>query len=230
MTAVEEMDFGVYDKLLLGGDLVYESTRSQATLKYLDHIFDLSNPDVLWTLGNHDYKNHPEWIPEVTNRPKVYSYQDRGIAYWVMDSQENNGNTSPAQKEILHNADQLIGTDISHLIVLHHKLLWMRDEGALEAKADSVANGGKGTCFYCLPPNDFYKEVYPVLVNLQKSGIQVICIAGDIGAKVNQFEHQTAEGIYFLASGLKDGSDSNKLLILEHHLRTQEITWRFKDL
>lgn len=230
MPTVKEIDFKAYEVLMLGGDLVFESTGTRATLDSLDSVFDLSNPGVLWTLGNHDYHYHPEWIPAITQRPLTYHYQKNGIMFLVLDSQEAACNTQGQQAQLLERTIKKLDTGISHLMILHHKLLWMKDEGLLETRINAVTNGGAGDCFHCIPPNDFYELVYPRLVEVQKNGVQVICIAGDIGAKVHTFEHQTKEGIYFLASGLKDGSEENKVLLFEHDLEERILTWEFKAL
>ena len=56
--------------------------------------------------------------------------------------------------------------------------------------------------FHCINPNNFYEDVYPLLVKVRHRGIEVICIGGDIGAKANEFEYITSDTIYFLASGI----------------------------
>ena len=230
MKEVEVLDFKKYEVLMLGGDLVLESTGSRETLNYLNDVFGLSNDQVLWTLGNHDYHNHPEWISEVTKRPNAFAYYKNNISYLVFDSQEDLCNTTGAQKDLLEETLKSLKPKATHLIILHHKLIWMMDKGDLQSKVDEVSNGGSGDCFYCVPENDFYSKVYPRLVEVQNKGVQVICIAGDIGAKKDEFEHQTKEGIYFLASGLKDQAQSNKVLLFDHNLKTKKLTWTFEDL
>lgn len=231
MPEVEKLDYKQFDILMLGGDLVYESTGKRETLNHLDSVFDFSNPNTLLTLGNHEYHNHPEWIPETTGRPNVYSFYKFGICYLVFNSQEDHCNTSGKQMEVLKTTlKELKSNHTTHLIVLHHKLLWMLDNGPLQETVDAVANGGAGGCFHCIPPNNFYSDVYPKLVEVQKNGTQVICIAGDIGSKVNVFEHQTAEGIYFLASGLKDGAPDNRVLLFDHDIKNKKLNWRFEKL
>lgn len=230
MSEVEKIDYSQYDVLMLGGDMVFESTGKRETLNHLDVVFDLGNQNTLWTLGNHDYHNSPEWIPEVTDRPNAYAHSRYGITYLVLDSQKDNCNTTGAQKELLIKTLDRLKSNTTHLIVLHHKLLWMRDSGDLETQINAVSNGGAGGCFHCVPANDFYLEVYPRLLEVQKSGVQVICIAGDIGAKVSEYQHQTDDGIYFLASGLKDGAPENKVLLFQHDIKNEKLTWHFESL
>lgn len=85
----------------------------------------------------------------------------------------------------------------------------MIDGGAQEALVDSVCNGGLGSCFYCNNPNNFVADVYPRLINLRNNGIGVLCIGGDIGLKVQKYEHTTPEGIRYVATGLCSGCAVN---------------------
>ena len=52
----------------------------------------------------------------------------------------------------------------NHLIILHHKLIWMYDHDVLESQISSVSNADLGGCFNCINPNNFYSEIYPKLV------------------------------------------------------------------
>lgn len=228
MSEVEQLDFSKYDALMLGGDLAAESTESLATLAYLDSVFDLAQPTTLWTLGNHDYL-HPEWIAQYTQRPLFYAFHKNDITFLVFDAQEDRCNTSGAQLELFN---QVIDTleKSTHLVLLHHKLLWLMDGGTLQNDINQISNGDYGGCFHCVPENNFYTTVYPRLVELQNKGIQVICTAGDIGVKVKEFEHQTAEGIVFLASGVKDGAAGNKALLFQHDRDKKSLSWEFVPL
>ena len=229
MPEVEEIDFSAFDMLLLGGDLVAESSGEQSTLHYLDSIFKLSHPRTLWTLGNHDYHHHPEWIPAITQRPRSYSFHRNGVTYLVMDAQEQQCNTEGQQLSLFNSVMDTL-QESTHLILLHHKLLWMMDNNGLQDQIDQVANGGFGGCFHCVPNNNFYGVVYPRLVEVQQAGIDVFCIAGDVGVKVNEFAHRTKDGIHFLASGLKDGASNNKVLLLEHDRANGLLEWYFSPL
>lgn len=229
MKAVEELDYSPFDVLMLGGDLAYESSGSIETLKYLDSIFDLKNPKTLWSLGNHDYRDHPELIPEITGRPNFYTFHENGITFLNFDSQADSCNTSGAQLELFKNVTDTLN-ETRTLILLHHKLIWMLDHGDMQKQLDEVANGGFGGCFFCTQPNNFYREVYPKLAKLKKKGIQIICLAGDIGAKVKEYEYVNSDGIVFLASGLKDGSSSNKALIFRHNSEDGKLKWKYEFL
>ena len=101
----------------------------------------------------------------------------------------------------------------------------------LEPIINDIANGNFGNCLYCTNPNNFYQDVYPLLVDAKDKGVAVICLAGDIGVKIDQFEYLTSDGIYFLASGIDDLRTDNKLLIFEgNEEENYLLRWRFEAL
>jgi len=117
-----------------------------------------------------------------------------------------------------------------YLILLHHKLIWMYGNLDLESSINSIANGEFGDCFYCTNANNFYSDVYPLLLNVRERNIGIICIAGDIGNKVKQFEYITPDSIFFIASGIKAGDADNKVLIMENNLISGKLSWEFISL
>jgi len=131
-----------------------------------------------------------------------------------------------ARKKAMAAKDLIKG---DHLIILHHKLIWMPDHPVLDAQAYATTNGMVGDCFFCLMNNNFYKEIYPELVKLEQNGIEVIMVAGDIGSKVNQFEYKTKEGIVLLATGLEDGREDNQVLVFEYD-KGSALTWKFEGV
>ncbi|MBU0764548.1 MAG: T9SS type A sorting domain-containing protein [Bacteroidetes bacterium] len=64
-------------------------------------------------------------------------------------------------------------------------------------------------------------------MEVMNKGIEVICVAGDIGKKVKQFEYQTTDGVWFLASGISAGDSGNKVLIIENNLTAGILQWEF---
>ena len=145
----------------------------------------------------------------------------------MLDTQDSLSNIIGNQLQLIKNVTDTI-TNSHCFILLHHKLIWMYGNQVLESLADSIPNGGIGNCFYCINPNNFYDDIYPLLLQVKNRGINVICIAGDIGLKVKEFEYITPEGIYFLASGIYAGNSDNKILILEQNIKTKELTFYFK--
>ena len=228
LEAVENIPFEKYAALLLGGDLVLESTKNEAQLNYLNAVFNLQSPNTMWAMGNHDYRDHPELIPSITNRPTFYAHQKEEITFLVLDTQLDSCNIVGKQLQLFQNTIKNLSKG-DQLIILHHKLIWMPDHPVLDSKTHATTNGMVGDCFYCLMNNNFYKDIYPELIKLEQKGIEVLLIGGDIGSKVNQFEYKTKEGIVFLATGLEDGRADNQILILNYE-KSKPITWEFRHL
>jgi len=223
---IESINYGKFDMLWLGGDLANLTSKDDYTMQHVDSVFHLGNRNTLWSLGNHDYSDLTR-IRKFTNRPLYYSFYKDGITFIVLDTQDSLSNIIGAQKKIFESVVDTIQKS-SHLIILHHKLIWMYGNTFLEPQISSVSNGELGSCFYCINPNNFYTDIYPKLLEVKQKGIEVICIAGDIGFKVKDFEYTTSDGIYFLASGIYSGTKSNKALLFHHDITNKKLTWEYK--
>lgn len=221
-----EIDYASFEMLWLGGDLTYYTSKEEKTLAYVDSIYQLGNPKTLWALGNHDYSNKP-LIQKYTHRPPYYSYHQQGITFLVLDTQDSLSNITGLQKDLFMSVTDTL-EESSHLVILHHKLIWMYGDNLLKPKISSISNAGLGDCFVCLNPNNFYEELYAELVKIKQKGIEVICIGGDIGTKIKAFEYRTPEGINFLASGIESGESGNKALVFKHDLDRKKITWSYQ--
>jgi hypothetical protein len=222
---VENIDFTKFDMLWLGGDLATLTSQDDSTMQHIDSIFDLDNPNTLWSLGNHDYTDL-ERIQHYTNRPPFYSSYKNGITFIVIDTQDSLSNIIGEQKVFFDNIVDTIQKS-SFLIILHHKLIWMYKNTDLEPQISSISNAGLGTCFYCINPNNFYLDIYPNLLKVKERGIEVLCVGGDIGFKRKEFEYTTPEGINFLASGIHFGKNDNKSLIFHHDVINKQLTWEY---
>jgi hypothetical protein len=223
---VESIDFTKFDMLWLGGDLAYLSSADDNTMAHIDSIFNVGGTKTLWALGNHDYTNLNR-VTQFTNRPPYYSINENKITLIVLDTQDSLSNIVGAQKDFLFGVLDTI-KESSHLVILHHKLIWMYNNPLIEHQASSIPNAGIGDCFYCINPNNFNSEIYPKLVGIRKKGVKVLCIAGDIGVKAKEFEYLTTEGIYFLASGINSNKKNNKALLFRHDITNDSLTWNFK--
>jgi hypothetical protein len=222
---VEKVDFTKFDMLWLGGDLATLTSEDDYTMRHVDSIFDLDNTNTLWSLGNHDYTN-VERIQNYTNKPPFYSLHKNGITFIVIDTQDSFSNIIGEQKVLFDNIVDTIQKS-SFLIILHHKLIWMYGNTNLEPQISSISNGKLGDCFYCINPNNFYLDIYPKLLEVKERGIKVLCVGGDIGFKVNEFEYTTDDGIHFLASGINYSKNDNKALIFHHDLINKQLTWEY---
>lgn len=225
-SVAEKIDYKAFDMLWLGGDMAHLTSKDDATMTLLDSIVDLKNSNTLWALGNHDYSDLNR-INAFTKREPYYAYHKDGITFLILDTQDSFSAIVGKQKEMLNAVTDTI-KESSHLVVLHHKLFWMYANKDLEPQIDSISNGKFGDCFHCINPNNFYTDVYPKLVEVKQRGIEVICIAGDLGFKAKTFDYTTPEGIQFLASGISFLESDNKALLFTHDITNKNLTWEVK--
>lgn len=225
---VESINYSQFDMLLLGGDLAESTSADDITMNRVDSIFNVGSENTLWALGNHDYSDLNK-IEQYTNRPNFYATQRDGITFVVLDTQVSSSNIVGDQKNFLFGVLDTI-QESTHLIILHHKLIWMYDNPYLESQIQYVSNGSLGNCFYCLNPNNFNSEVYPKLIEVESRGVEVLCVGGDIGFYAKEFDYQTPEGINFLASGINFNEANNKALIFHHNINNHTLSWEFRLL
>ena len=225
----ETINYKQFDMLWLGGDMADLTSKDDETMSHIDFFFDFDNPNTLWALGNHDYTDL-SMIRSYTHREPYYAYYKNGISFIVLDTQDSLSSIVGEQKRLFESVIDTL-KESTHLVIIHHKLIWMYGNPVLEPQISSVSNGEFGEdCFHCINPNNFYTEIYPQLIEVKKEGIEVICIAGDIGIKSKKFEYTTPENIHLLASGLKYGSEENMALLFHHNVKEKKLTWEFKLL
>lgn len=224
----ERIDYNKFNMLWLGGDLAKATSKNKKTMRYADSIFDFSSTNTLWSLGNHDYNNLKR-IEKYTKRPSYYAYHKNDITFIILDTQDSLSNIIGEQKKLFKSVVDTIQNS-SHLILLHHKLIWMSNNSELEPKIKKTSNGKQGSCFHCINPNNFYSEIYPELLKVQNKGIKVLCIAGDIGVKSKAFEYKTPDGIYLLASGIDYKDSNNKVLVFTHSIKSKQLSWEFVEI
>lgn len=225
---IRDIDYEAYEVLCLGGDIDGFTSQSETTMQVWDDLFSFSKESTLWTLGNHDIDNRA-LVEKFTQRPSFYTWNFKSINFLVLDDQLERSNIIGAQLDLVNTVtDTLQAAD--YLIVLTHNLLWMYDHPILEPMIDSISNGGLGNCSFCIKPNNFYQDIYPQLLKVKAKGIEVYCIAGDLGLKAKEFAYTTEEGIHFLASGIDFGQEGNKGLIIELSENPTDLVWYFEDL
>lgn len=228
--AAENIDYSVYDMLWLGGDMALSTSIDEETMMHVDSVFHLGDTNTLWALGNHDYADLQR-IQDYTGRPAYYAYHKNNITFLVLDTQDSLSNIIGLQRELfLHVTDTI--SESSHLIILHHKLIWMYGNAYLQPQIPYISNGvyGDSACFSCIHQNNFYSEIYPELLKVEEKGIEVICIAGDIGFRTNKFEYLTPEGIQYLASGIEAGKSYNQALLFHHNVNESTLSWEYVQL
>jgi len=222
-----EFDLSPYSIKMYGGDLTYNSTGQIATLNYIDSLLYLSDTTTLFSVGNHDYSNLSN-LQSFTNRLSYYAYHKNDISFIVLDTQLDHNDIVGEQLQLVQQVSDTINHS-SHLIVLHHKLLWLVDNDTLQQQVSNVSNGNLGDCFHCLDSCNFYTEIYPLLLEVKSRNIEVILLAGDIGNKVKSFEQINSDGIILLASGIKASTEGNKVLVFEHQITDRKLSWEFID-
>lgn len=225
---IRDIDYEGYDVLCLGGDIDGYTSESEMTMQVWDELFSFGKETTLWTLGNHDIDNRA-LVEKYTQRPSYYTWNYKSINFLVLDDQLERSNIIGDQLKLVETVADTI-TSADYLIVLTHNLLWMYDHPILEPMIDSVSNGRLGTCSFCIKPNNFYPDIYPELLKVKAKGIEVYCIAGDLGLRAKEFAFTTEEGIHFLASGIDFSQEGNKGLILELTDTPTDLVWYFEDL
>jgi len=226
----ELVNYCNFDMLLLGGDLAWETSMDQLTLDHVDSVYSLSDPNTLWTFGNHDIDDVPAALNR-TERNSYYAYYKNGITFLVLNTQDDFSNISGGQLTLLQEVADTISSS-SHLIILHHKLIWLNDNGVLQAGVDTISNGPMGatSCTYCLHENNFYSVVYPILKEVSNKGTEVICLGGDLGFHQKTYDHLTDDNILFIASGIKSSQENNIGIVFTHNMNEKELTWEYKEL
>jgi len=143
-----------------------------------------------------------------------------------------------AQFDMLQNVCDTI-QESSHLIILSHHQIWQK---VAEIKASNcLANMNFNFLKLHVAPNkDFATDVYPILQQVRRRGVEVINIAGDFGQYQTEYEAMKSDGIFFLGSGITSNigwnkhfptnGQTDKILVLHHDMVAKEISWTFEPL
>ena len=221
LKSIEKIDFSNFELTLLGGDLTV-NINSKEALVYLDSIFDLSDPNTLLSRGNHDYPS--TLLHDFTKRPSYYAYSRKGITYLILDTEEKPGNISNDQLKFIKKVTDTISHS-KHLIVMHHRIIWMIGNKDLAPLLSFVGNSTKQ-----ILKTNFYKDIYPLLVDVKEKGLTVICVGGD-RTNIN-IEYISSDNIQFIATGMQpnQSDDVNYVVVFEHNICNQTLSWLFEPL
>ncbi|MDB4467165.1 lamin tail domain-containing protein [Akkermansiaceae bacterium] len=227
---VERVDYSFYDLLLLGGDYTWRGTGTRDTVDYLDEVFSLSSPKTLTVFGNHDSQNK-SFLTDKTGRPAFYAHIENNIVFLVLDTTDNSRNITGAELTLIENTVDSL-TSESHLVLIHHHLVWLSDYAPLSHLQGSPLIGASSNNLSGL---NFHSEVYPLLLEAKNKGAEVICLGGDrTGSDTEEFfiDHTTADGIRFIGAGLKEELTPSlrTVVVLEHDLPNQTLTPVFQHL
>jgi len=224
---LQARDWKEDEVLVLGGDLDNRTADTPDILASYDDLFEFSDPNTVISLGNHDYSSLGDW-EDVSGHGTFYTTTIGKTVFFISDNQSHESSLIGEQLDLFNAVVDTI-SEAETFIFLSHKLLWLQGNSALEDDLANVPNGGAGDCWYCTNENNFYSTVYPKLVDIRTSGIQVICLAGDVGKKIDLYQKQTSEDIIFLANGWDLDKDSNKYLKFFHtaadSLRWELLRW-----
>lgn len=228
LPAIEKIDFSKFDMTLLGGDLAYYTTIDRVSMNHLDSIYNFGSENTLWTMGNHDL-NNPALITEFTHRQRSYAYFTDKITFFVLDVEIGStgfvsSHVTNEQVTSLQNIADTISSS-RYLIVLHGRLLWMIGDEYLSTKLDSVAESTKQ-----LDTSNFNTIVFPILKEVKKKGVQVLCLGGD-KSKIN-IQYSPEDSITYIASTMAPEftDEVNDVVILDQNLNTDSLTWKFVPL
>ncbi len=224
-----DMNYDDYAGVWLGGDVCSEASLRYSTIAYLDSIFDLSNPLTFWALGNHDTRNgNWQWIREFTKRKTFFANNYGNITEVVLNTNilPNNCFLLDQQYEMIKNVCDTIQQS-SHLILLMHHGIW-NDVPGLPSPATYCHSSLPYWNASCDDVNsNFVHSIYPMLLEVQARGVEVICVMGDVGATYKYFDFVSDDGIHFLGCGLYLNSPDDRVLIFKHISSQNELTWDF---
>ena len=228
---IAKIDFAKYDVRMLGGDITYSTSKDSATLAYCDNLFDLGNPNTLWSFSNHDVQSRNRaLIKKFTGRESYYSYNRNGVTFIVLDTELDANSFSRTfikgdQFQMVKTVCDTI-TSSNVLILLHHRFMWMINNDYFKPKlTDSIAASSRS-----MDTTNFYSDIFPLLQKVKNRGIKVLVFGGD-KAKIN-IDYSPEEGITFYAARLAvDLPDSiNNVIVLTYTPQNGEINADFVPL
>ena len=210
---IYDINFDDFDMTLLGGDLAEESFENNDITAHLNAVFDLTNKNTLWSIGNHDRTTNQRFR-EVTNKNKYHFRNKNDIAFITLDSQDSLSSIVGAQKEFLFGVLDTVSS--KSIVVLSHKLIFMNEHPFMDPLINTVCNGKKGDCYYCHNDNNFQSEIYPKFLDAKNRGIDIYFIGGDLGYKTSTFEYIDTNDITFLGNGIWYLNEDNQVLLLNN--------------
>ena len=237
---VENIDTSEFDGIWLGGDVIRETSLYYSNFQYLDSLFNLQKPSNHWALGNHDTRNRNlEWYSEFTGRPTYYAHSTTGLTSIVMD-----GNITPLDCANLNKQFQMIQNvcdtiSNGYLIFLIHHGITLDVPGTDQPSSygHTALKHWMANCYE--DSSSYLKSIYPMLIEVEKRGVEVMHIMGDVGASKKSYYGVSDDGIQYFGSGINNTyytSDNlpiitpDLVLILEHIPKENKMNWKFVEL
>lgn len=200
---IELLDKTQYQGIWLGGDICANTSLDPNTMDYLDDLFQLKNPSTHLVLGNHDVRdNNVDFYFEATGRPDYYTSTHHNTVLSVLNTNLNSSDCENlnAQYRMLESVIDTIQQSSHYILLMHHQI-FNDIEGLDKFKSN-------GVCQYypmnCYSSNSYFSStIYPKLVQLEETGIEVLVVVGDSGWDKGS-EEESIDGITFLASGINN--------------------------
>lgn len=225
---VVSLDYSKFDLVIHGGDVLCQTSIDDEKFGLADSVFGFSSKNTLWVKGNHDDDNLSR-LAHMNTGGKPYKLRKHGdCLFLVLDyfMTENHFN-SDKYLELLKTLDS---TETSNLIVLTHYLYWLDGHEEMNGLDTLISNVKICEDFeWCLKPNDFMRVVYPELCRLQKEGVNVYCIAGDMGVNRQTFHFKDQHQITFLGNGLNDKNVKDSVLVIDA-VNGKPLTYSFQSI
>jgi len=220
---IEKLDYGKYELLLLGGDLMWSTSALTSTLDYCDSILKLGDPDTHLAAGNHDLADVAALL-SYTKKERYHCFSKNNITFLILDTEISTPDITGGQLDMIKTVADTIQQS-EYLVLVHHRILWMAGNPDLEQLRDSVAASSKN-----LSASNFFDEVYPELQKVKGKGIPVFCIAGD-RTDIN-IEYAKEDSIQFIASGMVGTfpDENNYTVVLTHIPAEHLLTYQFVPL
>ena len=239
---IERLDYTKYNRIWLGGDISSEASLDFSTMEYLDSVFDLASPRVQYAIGNHDIRNgNIQYYKRVTKRKSYNVFSENGVVSICINSQLN-----PSQCEDLNLQFNLIKNvcdtiqKSKHLVLLMHSCLFCGVPGLPNPGNYAHVDFQYWNANCQDASQTFSTSIYPMLTAVRNRGVKVHVIMGDTGVNSKEFHHETPDSIQFYASGISNSKyidtldllqqPHDKVLIFEHEIKSQKMTWSFQNL
>ncbi len=247
---LELLDFSQYQGVWLGGDVCARTSKSPATLAYLDSLFDLKSLETQWAWGNHDLlEGDTDLLLQATDRPAYTTHWQDGLQLIVLNTNLFwHHPWGPAQEDCEEKAAQLHWLKsvldtvqaASHLVLLHHHGLF--NELKINEKGDTLLLDNVSAMPVrpdCRKGGDFTAEIYPRLKAIRQRGIQVVSISGDVGMVSKGYSITTPDSIHLIGSGINNSLDKqyppdyvknfqpDSILLIQFEPKTPVLSWQF---
>lgn len=250
---LELLDFSQYQGVWLGGDVCARTSKSPATLAYLDSLFDLKSQQTHWAWGNHDLlEGDANLLLAATDRSSYYTHWQDGLQLIVLNTNLFwHHPWGPAQEDCAAKAAQMDWLKsvldtvqaTSHLVLLHHHGLF--NELKVDQAGDTLLLDNVRAMPVrpdCREGGNFTAEIYPRLKAIRARGIEVVSISGDVGMVSKGYAITTPDSIHLLGSGINNSLDKqyppdyvknfepDSILVVKYTPQVPTLSWEFVHL